>query len=78
MLPNEFSDSKINVGVVVPGVLTPGMFNGTTVNLLPYFNGALASTNNGGMSGVSVNFLDDGGATPLMMNMPANGTSSNQ
>jgi hypothetical protein len=30
------------------------------------------------MTGVSVNFLDDGGAAPLMKNMPANGTSSNQ
>jgi hypothetical protein len=54
------------------------MFNGTAVNLLPYFNGGFASTNSGGHTGVSQNFLDDGGAAPLMMNMPAHGTSSNQ
>lgn len=62
----------------VPGILAKGMYNGTEVNLLPYFNGALASSNRGGSSGVSINFLDDGGAVPLMMNKPANGTSSNQ
>jgi hypothetical protein len=54
------------------------MINNTEVNLLPYFDGGLASTNNGGIMGVSVNFLDGGGAAPLMMNMPANDTSSNQ
>lgn len=62
----------------VPGILAPGEFMGEKVNLLPYFNGELASSNRGGSSGVSVNFLDDGGAAPLMMNMPANGTNSNQ
>jgi hypothetical protein len=54
------------------------MFNGTAVNLLPFFSGGFDSSNDGGTSGVSMNFLDDGGAVPLMMNMPANGTSSNQ
>lgn len=63
--------------VMVPGILNNGTVNGTAVNLLPYFNGGLASTNRGGMA-TSVNFLDDGGAAPLMMNMPANGTTSNQ
>jgi len=62
----------------VPGILTPGEINGTKVDLLQYFNGSLASTNNGGSSGVSQNFLDDGGAAPLMKNKPADGTSSNQ
>lgn len=62
----------------VPGILANGTYNGTNVSLLPYFNGALASSNRGGSSGVSINFLDDGGAAPLMMNKPANGTSSNQ
>lgn len=70
--------TKPNVGIKVAGILAPGMVNGTAVNLLPYFNGGFASSNRGGMSGVSINFLDDGGAVPLMMNMPANGTSSNQ
>ncbi len=70
--------TKPNVGVKVPGILTPGMYNGTAVNLLPYFDAGLASTNDGGDAGVAVSFLDDGGAVPLMMNMPANGTNSNQ
>jgi len=62
----------------VAGILAKGNVNGTDVNLLPYFDGGLASSNRGGSNGVAVNFLDDGGAVPLTMNMPANGTSSNQ
>lgn len=71
-------DTTPNVGVSVPGILTPGMVNGTKVNLLPYFNGDLDSTNRGGNAGVSVNFLDGGGAAPLMKNMPANSNTTNQ
>ena len=71
-------DTKPNVGILVSGVLSPGTYNGTNVRLLPYFDGSLASTNNGSKSGVSVNFLDDGGIAPLVMNLPANGTGSNQ
>ncbi|KAF5484551.1 hypothetical protein CGCS363_v014975 [Colletotrichum siamense] len=67
-----------NVGVKVPGILAAGTYNGAEVNLLPYFNGDLASSNRGGSSGVSVNFLDGGGAAPLMKNMPANDDKSNQ
>jgi len=67
-----------NVGVKVPGILAAGEYNGTAVNLASYFNGMLASSNRGGNAGVSVNFLDDGGAAPLLMNKPANGTTSNQ
>jgi len=67
-----------NVGIAVPGLLAPGTGDYEGVNLLPYFTGALASTNNGGSSGISVNFLDAGGAKPLMMNMPANNTNSAQ
>lgn len=66
------------MGIKVDGILAPGTYNGTAVNLLPYFDGGFASSNRGGASGVAVNFLDDGGAAPLMMNMPSNGTSSNQ
>ena len=62
----------------VPGILAQNpTFNGTAVNLAPYFTGALASSNRNGVA-TAVNFLDDGGAAPLMMNKPANGTSSNQ
>jgi len=70
--------STVNVGVTVPGILAAGEYNGTSVNLLPYFDGGLASTNSGGAGGMSVNFLDDGGAAPLMLNKPANGTNSMQ
>lgn len=61
----------------VPGILANGTGEFAGVNLLPYFSGALVSTNANGVA-KAVNFLDDGGATPLMMNKPANGTSSAQ
>lgn len=62
----------------VPGILNPnGTYNGTAVNLVPYFSGALNSTNRNGAP-TSVNFLDGGGAKPLMSNMPANGNTTNQ
>ncbi|EAT85211.1 hypothetical protein HBI56_073690 [Parastagonospora nodorum] len=62
----------------VPGILAKGMYMDKEVNLLPYFDGTLKSSNRGGSSGVSINFLDDGGAAPLMKNMPANSEKSNQ
>lgn len=65
--------------LAVPGILAENaVYNGTPVNLLPYFDGKLKSTNTGQKTGVSVNFLDDGGAEPLKMNKPANGTTSHQ
>ncbi|KAH7134542.1 hypothetical protein B0J13DRAFT_641053 [Dactylonectria estremocensis] len=67
-----------NVGIKVPGILAPGKINDTDVNLLPYFDGELASSNRGGKKGVAVNFLDGGGAAPLMKNKPAEDDSSNQ
>jgi len=67
-----------NVGVKVPGILAPGEIDGKQVNLAPYFNGALASSNTGGKSGSSVNFLDGGGAEPLKNNKPANDNTSKQ
>ncbi len=68
-----------NVGIAVPGILAQNAtFNGEPVNLLPYFNGMFASTNRGGEEGVSVNFLDGGGAAPLMENKPAIDDTSNQ
>ena len=75
---HEHSDTMPNVGVSVPGILAPGEVNGTSVNLLPYFDGSLASSNRGGSSGVSINFLDGGAATPLKKNMPADNKTSNQ
>lgn len=66
-----------NTGVTVPGILAPGTYNGEEVNLLPYFNGCLESTNVNERPS-SVNFLDGGGAAPLKQNMPANDNQSNQ
>ena len=60
-----------------PGILAPAVYGGEQVNLLPYFNGCLESTNVNNMP-ASVNFLDGGGAAPLMMNLPANSANSNQ
>lgn len=71
-------DTTPNVGVTVPGILAAGEFNGKAVNLLPYFTGELLSTNQGGSSGASANFLDGGGAEPIKKNMPANEKTSNQ
>jgi len=70
--------TKPNVGIMVPGILAPGMYMGKEVMLAPYFTGALKSSNRGGSEGVAVNFLDGGGAAPLLLNMPANSTTSVQ
>ena len=66
-----------NVGIAVPGILAPGKFNGEDINLLPFFNGCLniANRNN---TAVNRNFLDGGGAAPLMMNLPSNNSTSRQ
>lgn len=69
--------TKPNVGIKVDGILAAGEFDGNKVNLLPYFNGGLNSTNRDDKA-VAINFLDDGGAAPLLLNKPANGTDSNQ
>lgn len=66
-----------NVGIACPGILASAEFGGEQVNLLPYFNGCLLSTNVDNVPS-SVNFLDGGGAAPLTMNMPANSPNSNQ
>jgi len=67
-----------NAGVAVTGILNPGSFQGTPVNLLPYFDASLRSTNTGGINGSCVNFLDDGGFLALIKSMPANTMASNQ
>lgn len=66
-----------NVGITVPGILAPAVYNGEDVNLLQYFDGCLLSTNVNNVPS-SVNFLDGGGAAPLLKNMPANSPNSNQ
>ncbi len=71
--------TRLTFSGAVPGILALGQtYNGTDVNLLQYFNGMLNSTNNGGNAGVSMSFLDGGGAAPLKMNRPAQDTTSNQ
>ncbi|MAD87484.1 MAG: hypothetical protein CL912_31385 [Deltaproteobacteria bacterium] len=76
--PLTTADSETANGAVVPGILAPAQVGGAAVDLLPYFNGVLASTNQGGSSGVAVNFLDDGGASALKAGRPANGNTSRQ
>ncbi|KAK7920969.1 hypothetical protein PG985_008991 [Apiospora marii] len=66
-----------NVGIKVPGILAAGKYEGTDVNLMPYFTGELASSNRGNKA-VAINFLDGGAAEPLMKNMPANDMNSKQ
>lgn len=65
-----------NVGIPVHGFAKPDVYNGTEVALLPYFTGAYNSTNLGGDSGTTKLFLDDGGATPVLMNMSSNGDTT--
>lgn len=69
--------SACTVGGGLPGILAPAYYGGEQVNLLPYFNGCLKSTNDNGKP-ASVNFLDGGGAAPLMQNMPANSPNTAQ
>jgi hypothetical protein len=67
-----------NVGIAVNGILKQGTYNGSDINLLPYFDGSLKSTNVGNTA-TNMSFLDDGGAAPLMKNLPSNGNqTSNQ
>ncbi|KAK5173301.1 uncharacterized protein LTR77_001982 [Saxophila tyrrhenica] len=71
----NYSEGK----VMVPGILAKdAMYNGTKVNLVPYFSGALKSTNVGEKHGVSYNFLDGGGAAPLAKSKPADDDTSHQ
>lgn len=46
------------------GILNPGVQGGHHVDLMPFFNGTLASTNLNNLP-VGVNWLDDGGLAPL-------------
>ncbi|KAL7930668.1 hypothetical protein V8C35DRAFT_311910 [Trichoderma chlorosporum] len=67
-----------NIGIVVPGLFTPGEVDGENVDLLPYFTGEYATTNRGECRGEPVNFLDGGGPAPLFQNRPADDDTSNQ
>ncbi|KAF2766963.1 hypothetical protein EJ03DRAFT_297470 [Teratosphaeria nubilosa] len=50
---NQTTSTKVN------GIVVPGEYNGTAVNLLPYFDAELKSTNRNNMP-ACVNFLDGG------------------
>lgn len=65
-----------NVGIAVPGILAPATYNGEDVNLLPYFNGCLKSSNRG--QPTAINFLDDGGAASVIDGSILADTSTNQ
>ena len=75
-----FGNYKFPDGTPITGFLAPGHYKGKPVNLLPYFNGGLASTNQGGKHGVSVNILklDAGGVFPVPEQTTPNGTNLNQ
>ncbi|KFX91633.1 hypothetical protein O988_07659 [Pseudogymnoascus sp. VKM F-3808] len=47
------------------GILNPGVHDGVKINLLPFFNGSIASTNLNNQA-VGINWLDDGGTKPLV------------
>ncbi|KAK3072172.1 hypothetical protein LTR53_007318 [Teratosphaeriaceae sp. CCFEE 6253] len=73
------NSTPTTANIKVPGILAVNQtYNGTAVNLLPYFDGSLKSSNRGGEDGVSINFLDDGAAVPIAKGKPADGESSNQ
>jgi hypothetical protein len=60
----EGGSSLNNVSAELTGILRPGKFNGIDINLLQYFNGSRASTNVNNAP-IGINWLDDGGTTPL-------------
>ncbi|KAI1429664.1 hypothetical protein F5Y12DRAFT_329701 [Xylaria sp. FL1777] len=47
------------------GILNPGLFNGSAINLRPWFDGSKATTNLNNQA-VGINWLDDGAQEPLM------------
>jgi hypothetical protein len=53
-----------NVSSDITGILNPGTFQNTTVDLLPWFNGSVDSTNLNNQA-VGINWLDEGGTDPL-------------
>jgi len=69
-----------NIGISVPGVIWPSVWQRKPINQMPYFNGELASSNlevDLG-HGVAVNWLDGGGPEALRQNLAAFDQSSNQ
>jgi hypothetical protein len=54
-----------NVSSEITGILNPGNFNGEPVNLHPWFDGSIDSTNLNNIP-VEVDWLDGGGTEPLL------------
>jgi hypothetical protein len=53
-----------NVSSEITGIMNPGTFEGQPVDVRPYFNGSIASTNLNNEP-IGINWLDDGGLDPL-------------
>jgi len=75
-----FGGYKFTDGTPITGFLTPGNYMGKPVNLLPHFNGGLASANQGGSHGVAINIatLDATGRFPVQPTFTPNGTNEKQ
>jgi hypothetical protein len=70
-----------NTGIAVNGIMWHGQWNGSPINLMPWFNGDLASSNPCGDDcghGVSVNWLDGGGPDALRQNLTSFEQGTNQ
>lgn len=66
--------SNTNISSDITGILNPGTFQDLSVDLAPWFNGVIDSTNLNDQA-VGINWLDDGGLDPLHSYL--NGSTSN-
>ena len=66
--------SNTNISSDITGILNPGTFQDLNVDLAPWFNGVIDSTNLNDQA-VGINWLDDGGLDPL--HSYVNGSTSN-
>lgn len=66
--------NNTNISSDITGILNPGSFENLNVDLLPWFNGSIDSTNLNNQA-VGINWLDDGGLDPLHAYL--NGSTSN-
>jgi hypothetical protein len=70
-----------NTDIAVNGIMWPGQWNNSPINLMPWFNGDLASSNpcaDDCGHGVSVNWLDGGGPDALRQNLTSFEQGTNQ
>lgn len=79
VLVNRFAFGGITLesGENITGFLSPGTYQGKPVNLLPHFNGGLASANQGGSHGVAISIInpDASGLAPVYPHFTPNGTN---